>query len=307
MDINLPLEPPVNNKIQPTIYDKVNQMVFEKIKVANKQLNSRLEIHDKIIEKHRKDIERTHLQQTERLKREAVKIREKKPDYVYEESESGFSRTRAEAGLARSLSDSNSNASYCRRYYSHHYHLKDDTKKDKGNAQKKDSNLDFFNFKLRLYYLHTHNALEQTKARSDEFDFSKTVGGNNATAPDISPREDYYTQSSVDEGEGGDVFDSSHDSFKTGISKLKHQSLNCLAGSSEHNAENPEHTSENPEEAFLSSDVHMQPRRHLLRRESERARRRRRKRAISDSQSENLEVNRRKSRLAFEKIFNGLL
>ncbi|KAH3790141.1 hypothetical protein DPMN_168336 [Dreissena polymorpha] len=303
MDINLPLEPPVNNKIQPTIYDKVNQMVFEKIKMANKQLNSRLEIHDKIIEKHRKDIERTHLHQTERLKREAVKIREKRPDYVYEESESGFSRTRAEAGQPRSLSDSNSNASYCRRYYSHHYHLKDDTKKDKWNAQKKDNNIDFFNFKLRLYYLHMHNALEQTKARSDEFDFPGTDVGHNATALDTSPREGYFAQLSVDEGEAGDVFDSSHDSFKTGISKLKHQSLNCLAESSEHIAENPKHTSENPEEAFLSSDVHMQPRRHLLRRESERARRRRRKRA----QSENLEVNRRKSRLAFEKIFNGLL
>ena len=183
MDVNLPLEPPVNNNLQASLYDRIDAITFEKIRVANSQLNSRLEIQEKILNKYRKEAEKIHDNQYRTVRREFRKIHNKKPDYI-DDFEIGRTKQDSESKLSRvrSLSET-SESSYCRRYYSHHFHIKDQSKKKE--EIKKPVEKDYFNARLRCFFLnmvnyayngpdtrsvleHNHNFFSETGSDIDE-------------------------------------------------------------------------------------------------------------------------------------------
>lgn len=232
MDINLPLSPPVNNNIQISLHDRLDAVVFEKIRVANTQLDTRLTLQEKIINKYRKDAEKTHAHQAQVLKREVKKIRQKKPDYVFDDSDVSSSRSRqmTEGSRQRCLSEP-SNLCYCRRYYAHHFNVRDTTRDEKKqNNSKKAEPVDFFNLKLRLYFLNVMNKeYENTKLRHSDgdeylqhvkehgfepFGSSKPLQDSKLQDSfDRSRNSRFFSQTSLDY-ESDDVFESSHDSFK---------------------------------------------------------------------------------------------
>ena len=180
MDINLPMNPPVNNNLQETVYDKLDAIAFEKTRVMNCQLDTRLYLQEKILNKHRKDAQRIHDNQRDRLRREFKKIHTKKPDYVYDDTDLVTPRTRElNAGpiKLRSLSESNvaNKSMHCKRYYAHHYHVKyekeDKTKDEKQIPHEK---TDFFNLKLKLFFYNTMKNIYDTQKRmKDEHEMRK--------------------------------------------------------------------------------------------------------------------------------------
>jgi len=315
MDINLPMDPPVNNAMQLSLCDKLDAMVFERTKVANTQLKTRLAIHDKVIDKHRKDIEKAIANQSQRLQREAQMIRKKKPDYVFDEQEASYSRTRAEASRPRSLSDSGPNLSYCRRYYSHHFHIKDETKK-KDDTDKKNGPNDYFNMRLRLLFVMS-NRLEPIQRQETKEHLCPLKSGD---ANNIDTLENVHTefplnpelrsQLSVEESDNEDVFSQSLDStLRRDYSKLKlkHTSLPCLAERSEADISKPNAESTSPTDRRKTVDLTDQEMLRRYMKRNKKKRRRRHQNYISDTQSENLEMDRRRTKQAFEKIFNGVL
>lgn len=233
MDINLPLSPPVNNNIQTSIHDRLDAIVLERIRVANTQLDTRLSLQDKLIEKYRRDVEKVHTQQTRRLKREVKKIRQKKPNYIFDDSDISISKSRITAeGSQRCLSEPPSNLSYCRRYYSHHYNVTDTSRVDKkAPSGKKTGSNDFFNLKMRMYFLNvmTH-AYHNTHLQDDppieyrhSFRDTNTADYNSL---DQSRLSQFFAQTSIDE-DNDSVFDNSHSNFKraeeTSRYKLEHR------------------------------------------------------------------------------------
>ncbi|XP_060586590.1 uncharacterized protein LOC132742258 [Ruditapes philippinarum] len=163
MDINLPMSPPVNNNIQSSLCDRLDAVVFEKMRVVNTQLDARLTLQEKIINKYRRDVEKIHARQTRKIKREVRQIRQKKPDYVCDDSDISTSRSQNTVGTSRQrcLSEP-SNLSYCRRYYSHHFNVKEPEKEDKKDKDgKKQGPTDFFNMRMRLYFVNMMNNIRQ--------------------------------------------------------------------------------------------------------------------------------------------------
>lgn len=182
MDVNLPLDPPVNNNLQATLYDKIDAITFEKIRVANTQLNSRLEIQERILNKYRKEAEKIHDNQYRKIHREFIKIHRKRPDYV-DDFEYGRTKHDSESKLskARSLSETSDCSSYCRRYYSHHFHIKDREKEKEGDLKKKRIENDYFNARLRCFFLNMvnyakHSPMSPTCLEHDENIFAKNDG-----------------------------------------------------------------------------------------------------------------------------------
>lgn len=313
MDINLPVDPPVNNNIQSTVYDKLDQVAFERIRVANTLLDTRLSIQEKIINKYRKDVERVHAHQMQRLRREARKIREKKPNYVFDDSDISTSRSRAEdeIGRKRCLSEPPSNLSYCKRYYSHHYNLKYD--KDKRNEKEETSNPkkkgnDFFNLAFRLYFInmmkngHGAGNTESEPLQSD--DLGKSLDSSMMTSPrrcpDIGERGyPYNAQSSVEEKEEEeDVFMASHTSLPSNLGSLRaSDSTDCLADIQETSKE-------------TQASETCKPERRMERRERNSdgdQKIRRRKSMATELDKANYSRGLRKTKNAFEKLFAGLL
>lgn len=159
MDVNLPLDPPVNNSLQATLYDKIDAVTFERIRVANSQLNSRLEIQEKILNKYRKEAARIHDNQYKKIHKEFRKIHNKKPDYA-DDFDYGRTRHDSESKFSkqRSLSEPSDCSSYCRRYYSHHYHIKDPAKViEEEEIRRKPVKDDYFNARLRCFFLNMVN------------------------------------------------------------------------------------------------------------------------------------------------------
>ena len=151
MDVNLPVDPPVNNNLQSSIYNRIDAITFERIRVANSQLNSRLEIQEKILNKYKREAEKVHDNQYRKIHKEIKKIRKKKPDYI-DEFEYGRTRNDSESKLSkpRSLSET-SDCSYCKRYYSHHFNIKD--RLEKKEETKKPVETDYFNSRLRYFFM----------------------------------------------------------------------------------------------------------------------------------------------------------
>ncbi|XP_053379294.1 uncharacterized protein LOC128548461 [Mercenaria mercenaria] len=319
MDINLPMSAPVNNNIQSSLCDRLDAIVFEKIRVANTQLDTRLSIQEKIINKYRQDVEKIHAHQAQRLKREVKKIRKKKPDYVLDDSDINTSRSRntTETGRQRCLSEPSS-LSYCRRYYSHHYNVKDTSREDKKHTDaKKSSDNDFFNMKLRLYYVNMMNNVHQkTHLEHDtpsEYRLSNTDHPDNFDRSRHTPN---VTQTSIDE-EKDDVFAESHNSFRTvketyvfdQINEKDQQVLQECKNSGKHqeagfiNAAGLRNGEIKDGVANMSWDRTRDQRR-------SKCRKAKRKSVIGSGSEEEMEYNeaeRRKSKHAFEKIFAGLL
>ena len=159
MDVNLPMHPPVNNNLQASLYDKIDALMFERIRVANTQLNSRLEIQEKILNKYKKEATRKHDSQYKKIHKEIRKIHKKKPDYA-DDFEYGRSRHESESKLSkpRSLSEPSDCGSYCRRYYSHHYNIKDPAKiREEEELKRKPVKDDYFNARMRCFFLNMVN------------------------------------------------------------------------------------------------------------------------------------------------------
>ena len=312
MEINLPIDPPVNNNIQSTVYDKLDQIAFERIRVANNQLDTRLTIQEKILNKHRKDVERVHTHQAERLKREVRKIRQKKPDYVYDDSDVSTSRSRApvDTGRKRCMSEPPCNLSYCRRYYAHHYNIGSDkkTETEEATGPPKKRN-DFFNTAFRLYFI---NIMKNGRGQSRELepntlqgdDLGRSLDSSMLTSPrrglDNSPRESWLNaQSSVDDfrSDDDDVFGLSHSSFRPHLNTFKSRhSLDCLV--------------ENKEPVTESDVVGVEKRRANLKKrhsESGTTKIRRRQSKVTETDIANYSSGLRKTKKDFEKLFAGLL
>ena len=155
MDVNLPVNAPVNNSLQASLLNRIDAITFERIRVANSQLNSRLEIQEKILNKYRKDAEKLHDNQYRKIHKEFRKIRKKRPDYV-DDFEYGRTRHDSESKLSkpRSLSET-SDCSYCTRYYSHHFNIKE-RPKNKEETKKPVEN-DYFNARLRCFFMNMVN------------------------------------------------------------------------------------------------------------------------------------------------------
>lgn len=315
MDINLPVDPPVNNNIQTTIYDRLDQVAFERSRVANSQLDTRLSIQEKILNKYRRDVERVHAHQTQRLRREVQKIREKKPDYVFDDSDVSTSRSRAaaEMGRKRCLSEPPPNLSYCRRFYSHHYNLKDNTRKDKEEKNDKGRQCnDYFNQAFRLYFLNMMNKrltsgmdLENTLTNTHldhvgPEDLGKSLDssilGTSRTGNFVTRCETdriFNAQSSVEESEDESVFEASHSSFKSNFESLKQKgSVDCLADIKETTAD---------------SEVEELERTLKQERKREGGGKKRRRSKVSDADIATYSSGLRKTKHAFEKLFAGLL
>ncbi|KAK3597852.1 hypothetical protein CHS0354_029426 [Potamilus streckersoni] len=167
MECNLPLYPPVNNLIQPTLYDKLNTIVFERTRAVNSHLKTRQMIQEKVINKHQRDVERVYKKETRKMKGEIVKIRYKCPsslDGIDANLKNRDSDGSKDGGRLRSLSES-SDSTYCKRYYAHHFNIKEN--KPKENQQPKSFKNDFFNAKLRCFFV---NCLASTyRPARDEY------------------------------------------------------------------------------------------------------------------------------------------
>lgn len=303
MDINLPIDPPVNNNIQTNVYDKLDQVAFEKTRVANSQLDSRLSIQERIINKYRKDVERVHSHQMQRLRREAKKIREKRPDYVYDDSDTSTSRSRAAADLGRKrcLSEPPSNLSYCRRYYSHHFNLRDDTKTDKDDkaSQQKGGN-DYCNIALRLYFFNMMNTgknhISSDLEPLDNEDLGKSLDSALPVLPSYdSPKcqrsQSLNAQSSVDESDHDDIFAASHNTFKSTLDTLKQKG-------------SVDRLSELKETVTVTSSTE-DPEKDLRKKRNNKHKRRRSRATDVDIAKYNTGLT--KTKHAFEKLFAGLL
>ncbi|KAL3873804.1 hypothetical protein ACJMK2_036889 [Sinanodonta woodiana] len=176
MECNLPMYPPVNNLIQPTLYDKLNTLVFERTRAVNSHLKTRQMIQEKVINKHQRDVERVYNKETRKMKGEIVKIRYKCPsslDHIDASPRNRDSDGSKDGGRLRSLSES-SDSTYCKRYYAHHFNIKEN--KPKENQQPKSFQNDFFNAKLRCFFV---NCLASTyrPAQDEYFDdvFSESM------------------------------------------------------------------------------------------------------------------------------------
>lgn len=319
MDVNLPLSPPVNNNIQISLNDRLDAIVFEKIRVANTQLDTRLSLQEKIINKYRRDVEKVHAHQAQRLRREVKKIRQKKPDYVFDDSDVATSKSRltTETGRQRCLSEP-SNLSYCRRYYAHHYNVKDTSKEDKkGKEGKRSGENDFFNMRMRLYFVNMMNrALQNTHLEHD------TPLEYKHSTHDMDPLENFgrsrhsqfFSRNTSIDDENDDVFSNSHSTFKslhksqapnaeknateTKISEIGEDNENVLPYLGHNEKQN-----ETPSDSFLNWETKRGSRKH-------RGRRGNRRSVLgsgSEAEAEFNEAERRKSKRAFEKIFAGLL
>lgn len=340
MDINLPLSPPVNNSIQISLNDRLDAITFEKIRVANTQLDTRLSIQEKIINKYRKDVERTHVQQAQRLKREVKKIRQKKPDYVYDDSEISTTKSRqsSETGRQRCHSEP-SKLCYCRRYYSHHYNVRDPTRDDKKNKEsKKTGPEDFFNLKLRLYFVNVMSkAYVKTKVTDDveedylqhyhhqecdHYERSKHTSDSQLySSLNRSRNSRFFTQASLDY-ESDDVFETSYKNFKDAGNKGECQateaskaddSLSSVAECDKEISESADDRKGDSHEGdclehrrerlpkLTSTDIKLRKHR------NRKIKRRSFIGSGSDAEIQHNENERRKSKHAFEKIFAGLL
>ena len=171
MDVNLPMHPPVNNNLQASLYDKIDAVMFERIRVANTQLNSRLEIQEKILNKYRKEATRKHNSQYRKIHKEIRKIHHKKPDYA-DDFDYGRSRHESESKLSkpRSLSEPSDCGSYCRRYYSHHYNIKDPAKvREEEEMKRKPVKDDYFNARMRCFFMNMVNYANNSNSYSQAF------------------------------------------------------------------------------------------------------------------------------------------
>lgn len=165
------MHPPVNNNLQASLYDKIDAVMFERIRVANTQLNSRLEIQEKILNKYRKEATRKHNSQYRKIHKEIRKIHQKKPDYA-DDFDYGRSRHESESKLSkpRSLSEPSDCGSYCRRYYSHHYHIKDPAKvREEEEMKRKPMKDDYFNARMRCFFVNMVNYANNSNCHSQTF------------------------------------------------------------------------------------------------------------------------------------------
>lgn len=164
MDINLPIQHPVNNNIQLTIYDKLDADIFKKTSTINTQLNTRLSIHETELNRNRRGIEKAYIQETDGLKREFQKIRIKKPNYVFDDSDISTSKCKksnanGQQRCLRYCSEFSSNHTFAQ-----HYSLTDGSRvsKFKKTLKEKCKN-DFFNMRYRFYFLHVNKSKQTTR------------------------------------------------------------------------------------------------------------------------------------------------
>ena len=322
MDINLPMSPPVNNNIQTTLCDRLDAVVFEKIRVVNTQLDARLSIQEKIINKYRHDVEKIHARQTRRIKREVKQIRQKKPDYVIDDSDVSTSKSQNTSGTGRQRCMSEpSNLSYCRRYYSHHYNVKEAKKDDKKDKDGDKHGNDFFNMKMRLYFVNMMNNVRQkTHLQHDVADEHSTAADDHLSRDNQIPQSHFLTKF-PNENANTDVVGDAGD-----LNRARNEEKNET--NSVHNANEEK---EEGDKVFHDTDLtaeipvshttdiaHENPRDINANRywDGNKGRRRskggksRRKSFLGSGSEEELvynEAERRKAKHAFEKIFSGLL
>jgi hypothetical protein len=82
MDFNFPVSPPVNNLIVPDVYDRLDAAVTARTRVANRQLDTKLRMQERVIDKYRGDAEDNHKKEAMKVKEDMARFKVKLPDFM---------------------------------------------------------------------------------------------------------------------------------------------------------------------------------------------------------------------------------
>ncbi|XP_046355828.1 uncharacterized protein LOC124134823 [Haliotis rufescens] len=122
MESNSNSAPPVNNALLPDIYNKLDADLQERTRVINTQLDKRLSMQERVLNKYRRAAERLYKEESIRVRQDLVKINKKLPAVgnIRNFCLGYISRKKKHGRKRKGIPEEKIDMPFCERHFIHH-------------------------------------------------------------------------------------------------------------------------------------------------------------------------------------------